>query len=287
MDDSSPKMITIKLKDSIEENLKLSGEIRERPINLAISAMISPRETYIYYEKLVEFISQKLNRKIQFKQRRTYEEVNQLLKTGEVDIAFICSGAYVSAKPEGYMEILAVPVVNGEPYYRAYIIVHKKSSFESLKDLKGKRFAYTDPLSNTGYFYVLRRIKEMGYTADSFFRKTFFTFAHDYSIQSVARKIVDGASIDGLIYQYLEKKNPKMIQEVRIIEKSEPFGIPPVVVPRLLNPKIKKKLQLILIHLHEDPKGKTILNQLNIDRFILPDNVDYKSVYKNMRMALE
>jgi len=28
----------------------------QKPINLAISAMTSPKETYIYYEKLVEYI---------------------------------------------------------------------------------------------------------------------------------------------------------------------------------------------------------------------------------------
>ncbi len=256
------------------------------PISLAISAMTSPKETYIYYEKLVEYISQKLGRPIQFKQRKSYEEVNELLKKAVVDIAFICSGAYVSALPENYMEIIAVPVINNKAYYQAYIIVHKDSPYQQFIDLKHKRFALTDPLSNTGYYYPLRRVKELGFTLDHFFSKTIFTYAHDYSIQAVARKLVDGASVDGLIFDYLAKNNPNLVENLRVIEKSEPFGMPPIVVPRGLNPKLKEQLQTVFLNLHLDPKGQQILSQLNIDRFIRGDTVNYSGVLRNKRMAV-
>jgi len=65
--------------------------------------------------------------------------VNELLKKAVVDIAFICSGAYVSALPENYMEIIAVPVINNKAYYQAYIIVHKDSPYQQFIDLKYKR----------------------------------------------------------------------------------------------------------------------------------------------------
>ncbi len=256
------------------------------PISLAISAMTSPKETYIYYEKLVEYISQQLGRPIQFKQRKSYKEVNELLKKAVVDIAFICSGAYVYALPEGYMEIIAVPVINNKAYYQAYIIVHKDSPYRQLIDLKNRRFALTDPLSNTGYYYPLRRVKELGFTLHRFFSKTIFTYAHDYSIQAVARKLVDGASVDGLIFDYLAKNNPILVENLRVIEKSEPFGMPPIVVPRGLNPKLKEQLQTVFLNLHRDSKGQQILSQLNIDRFIRGDTVNYSGILRNKRMAV-
>lgn len=44
------------------------------------------------------------------------------------------------------MEILVVPVVNGKPYYQAYVIVNKDGNINDLNDLKNKPFAFTDPL---------------------------------------------------------------------------------------------------------------------------------------------
>ena len=280
-------IVRISLNSSDSLNQLVSPSRSNEPISLAIAAMTSPKETYIYYEKLVDYISQKLGRPIQFKQRKSYKEVNELLKKTVVDIAFICSGAYVSALPEGYMEIIAVPQINNKTYYQAYVIVHKDSPYQQFIDLKNKRFALTDPLSNTGYYYPLRRVKELGFTLDRFFSKTIYTYAHDYSIQAVARKLVDGASVDGLIFDYLAKHNPALVQNIRIIEKSEPFGMPPVVVPRRLDPQLKAKLKSILLSLHQDAKGKQILDQLNIDRFVPGDSVNYLGVLRNQRLALQ
>jgi len=92
--------------------------------------------------------------------------------------------------------------------------------------------------------------------------------------------------VDGLIFDYLAKNNPKLVENLRVIEKSEPFGMPPIVVPKGLNPKLKKQLQTVFLNLHHDPRGQQILSQLNIDRFIRGDTVNYLGVLRNKRMAV-
>ncbi len=255
----------------------------QQPLYLAISAMTSPKESYIYYEQLIHYLSKKLSRPIYFKQRRTYEEVNDLLERKQIDFAFVCSGAYVIAKEKFPIEIIAVPVVNSEPYYYAYILVHQNSLYQRFEDLQGKSFAFTDPLSNTGYLYVLKRLKGLNSNSENFFSRTIFTYAHDYSIQAVARKIVDGATIDGLIFEYLKEFYPHRVENIRTIEISEPFGIPPIVASKRLPYYEKKKIQTILYKMHQKPDGREILNKLMIDRFVSADKTDYSSIRNNLK----
>lgn len=64
-------------------------------IKVAVVAMISPNETFSLYKQLIDYIGLKLNKKVQLIQKKTYAEVNNMIENGDLDFAFICSGAYV------------------------------------------------------------------------------------------------------------------------------------------------------------------------------------------------
>ena len=251
-----------------------------KKLKIAISAMTSPKETFTYYKDLINYISEKIGARIEFAQRKTYKEINLLLENGQVDFAFICSGAYVEPTVEDKVDLLVVPVINGKPFYQAYIITHKGTRITKIEDLKGKSFAFTDPLSHTGYSYVLKRLNDFGETVNHFFSKSMFTYGHDNSIQLVEKGTIDGATIDGLIYEYLYKVNPERVKNIRIIEKSEYFGIPPIVIQKNCDPNLKEKIRKIFFDMHNDPIGKKILNKLFIEKYTLGDKKDYLTVRK-------
>lgn len=274
--------IIIDFKKQSSEGERFSKNDSIQKLKVAVSAIITPQETFIYYRDLFNYISKELNYEVEFKQRKTYEETNDLIEKNKVDLAFICSLAYVIAKEKNTAELLAMPVFNGKPFYQAYIITHKSSGIENFKQFKGKSFTYTDPLSNTGKLYAEKRIKELGFGLNDFFYKTMYSHAHDASIQLVSKKIVDGATVDGLIFEYLAKFHPEKVKNIKVIEKSEEFGIPPVVVSKNIDPVIKQKLKHIFLNLHKDSIGKQILNKLLIDKFIEGNDANYNSIRKNL-----
>ncbi len=284
-DDSKIKKVEVdfSITDSTDKNH--NGEFAVKPLNVVIASMISPKETFSYYEELIKYVGDKLNIPIEFKQRKTYREVNEMLSNKEVDVAFICSGPYVEQADKKNIEILVVPVSNGIPAYQAYIIAHVKSQISRFEDFKGKIFAFTDPLSNTGYLYAIKRVKELRTTADKFFSKSFFSYAHDNSIQLVERRTVDGASIDGLVLDYLKKFSPERVKNIKIVEKSELYGIPPFVVPKNIDASTKEKLRNIFLTMHLNYKGKKILDKLLIDKFILGKDSDYNSIRSIQRFV--
>jgi phosphonate transport system substrate-binding protein len=248
------------------------------PLRVAVAAILSPRETFSSYEDILNYIGDKLEIPVEFHQRRTYGEINNMIEKGQLDFAFICSGAYVQLNSDSGFEILAVPVSQGKPYYQAYIIVPSGSPAREFTDLKGMSFAYTDLLSNTGYLYALYRIADESEDPGTYFSSTIFTNAHDVSIQMVARGLVDGATIDGLVFDYLRNKEPDRVRDIRIIEKSEYFGIPPVVASNRISDELKMRISEILKNMHNDERGRELIENLLIDRFTDGNDADYDGI---------
>jgi phosphonate transport system substrate-binding protein len=252
---------------------------------VAVAAMISPKDTFVYYRQLLDYIGSHLDRDVQLIQRKTYGEINELLGKGQIDLAFICSGPYVNGKEKYGFELLATPEVQKSHFYQSYLIVNQASQFHGLEDLRGQVFAFTDPDSNTGKLVPTYWISRMGEHPETFFSKTIYTYSHDNSILAVAKALVDGAAVDGLIWEYYQRKNPIFTSKTRIIRKSEPYGIPPIVASRFLAPDLKNRIRQVLFSMHRDPRGQNILNELMIDRFTPTRDEWYDSI-RNMELKI-
>jgi len=271
--------VEVDFSDTISAKSNIVGDSLS-PVYIAIASMTSPRETFNYYHDLINYISKKVGHPIYFKQKKTYEEVNELLETGEVDFAFICSGAYIEEARHKHVRLLVAPVINEQTYYQAYIITQKNSNVNSFEELEGHSFAYTDPLSNTGYLYPRKHLYNLGTNENIFFSKTIFTNGHDISIQMVNRGIIDASSVHGLIFDYISSVYPERVDNIKIIEKSALFGMPPVVTPLTLKDKCFKRYKDIFLSIHEDSAGMEILSKLKIEKFVTVNDTIYDNVRK-------
>ncbi len=257
------------------------GPNLDRPsLRVAVGAMISPKETFIYYRQILDYIASGLGRNVELIQRKTYSEVNELIGKGEIDVAFICSGPYVSGREKYGFELLATPEVNGSHFYQSYLIVNSDSPFQSISDLRKRVFAFTDPDSHSGKLVPTFWLSDIHEHPDTFFGKTVYTYSHDNSILAVSRGLVDGAAVDSLIWEYYNLKNPSLTAGTRIIKRSESFGIPPVVASKFFPSEMKTRVREILLAMHEDPEGSKILHELMIDRFVAPQEKWYDAIRK-------
>lgn len=265
-------------KVSFEERIYPEIQPESDEIRIAIAGVISPKETHIYYEDILAYVSERLGRPVKPVQRETYQEINNMVRDGQVDVAFVCSGAYVEGHDRFGMELLVAPVANGKTVYYSYIIVPSDSDITDLEDLRGKRFAFTDPMSNSGRLAPTHMLAEMNETPSSFFEMFIYTYNHDKSIEAVATKLVDGAAVDSLIWEYLAETKPRLTSKTRVVKKSQPYGIPPVVVSTDLDLELKERLKDIFLHMHEDERGRKILENVKIDRFIVVEDSAYDSI---------
>jgi len=269
-----PKKIVL---DSGQPEAQVPAQ-EEKGVRIAVGGMITPKEGMVYYRDFLRYVQDKIGIKVYYVDREGYAEINEMLKNRQLEAAFVCSGPYVDGHKEFGLELLAAPQAYGVTVYYSYIIVPKDSPIRSFAELRGKRFAFTDPLSNSGKLVPTYMLARMNETPESFFREFIFTKAHDKSIKAVAQGVVDAAAVDSLIWEYLNATNPQFTAKTRILEKSSPYAIPPLVVPRDIDPELKKRLRGAFLNAHNDPRGLEILKKMHIDKFVTIDDNAYDSV---------
>lgn len=272
------KEVWIDLDEKSTSKVVQSDSASEEIVRVAIASMTTPVETMYKYDQMFSYLEKRLNKKIVLVQRKTYKEVNDLLKNNQLEMAFICSGAYVAGMKDSAFKIFLNPMRDSKIHYHAYLISKKDSPYKNFNDLKGKKFVYSDSLSNTGMFYPLKKINELGSNPGSFFLETYLSNAHNNSIALVNRGIVDATSVNSLIFDYIKKVNPEKVSNIKIIEVSEPFGMPPMVVSNQIDSTLYHDLYTIFTGMDEDPEGSKILQGLMIDKYVEGDDANYESI---------
>lgn len=243
----------------------------EKSLRVAITPVLVERNVELN-ERLIRYIGEKMNMSITVVQRKSYEEINDLIRQKKVDIAFVCSLPYILGKSKSEMDLLVVPAMKGKPVYHSYVIVSQNSLAKSIHDLRGQLYAFPDPLSNSGYLYPRYRLIRAGFSPDDFFKKWIQTHSHTASIEAVSDGFVDGASVDSYIYDLMAILRSDVTGKTKIIEISPPYGFPPVVVRSDLSAEVKRKLRTLFLTIHESADGKAILHEMLLDGFVNADD---------------
>ncbi len=269
-----------KTKIEPENTIKISSDEskNEDVLTIGVAAMLSPENALPVYEEMIDYIGEELNVNIKMLFTKDYKTMNDLVKSKEVVAAFVCSGPYVTGHDNWGMELVAVPSLYDTTVYYSYIIVNKANDITNFKELKGKKFAFTDPKSNTGKLVPTYELARIGTTPDDFFSEYIFTTSHDKSIEAVAQKLVDGAAVDHLIWEYLNNTDSTFTSRTKIIAKLGPFAMPPFVVHPDCDSLFKTELRKVLLEMHTNPKGKKILNEIYMDKFVMLSDSDYQSI---------
>jgi phosphate/phosphite/phosphonate ABC transporter binding protein len=146
------------------------------------------------YTPILEEIAEKLGRKARIIIVSDYDSLGRSLLKGTIDIGWFSPFAYVSAKNKGDIVPLVTTVVNKNASYHGYIIARKDQAFHSIDSLKGRRFAFVDKQSASGYVYPKAMLLEQGKDPDRFFSETMFLGSHNRVIDAVLDGTVDAGA---------------------------------------------------------------------------------------------
>lgn len=252
-----------------------------RPIRIGLTPALL-HDQYSVMAIWKSYLQQHLGRPIEFVQRDSYRETMDLLAQNKLDFAWLCDYPFVALKDK--VKLLAVPLYQGRPMYRAYLIVPSRDhSTRTIADLKGKVFGYADPYSNTGYLAPRFAIKKLGQDPATFFRKTFFTWSHRKLIESVASGLSQGAMVDSYVWDSLARIEPTITGRTRIVTRTEEYGFPPFVAHKSVPTEEFAAFQGILLKMRSSPEGKIVLERLNLDGFTAGDPALYHGVAEMMR----
>ena len=236
-------------------------------LRIAVSPSLSSRDTVGSYRLIAEHIAIQTGQPTELIYRRNNAEIQALLSSQGADLAFFSTGAFLTYSGTEPIEPLVIPELENGPFYQALIIVPQDSRSENLADLAGKRFAFSDAASFSGYLFPVYLLKLRQQTPESFFGQSLFSQNHAKSLQAVAMNLLDGAAIDSIAYDHARRNNPELAGRVRIIHSSEPIGVGPVVIRQAMPAQQKDLLKTIFLNMHYNQDMRKVLRDLMFERF--------------------
>jgi phosphonate transport system substrate-binding protein len=221
-----------------------------------------------------------------------YTGVVEALRVNKLDVAFLTPASYVLAKNEANVRVALKSERKGSPYYYAAIITRADSGIHTLDDLRGKVFAFGDPLSTSANVFPRKMLYERGIDPVRDFKQIVYSGGHDATVLAVLNRKVDAGatyanspdSSDTAWARYL--KNPEEIKKIRAIAFSEPIPADNLVINANLDERIATRVVEVFLSLSRDPKGKQMLRDLyQIDGFMVASDQDYDSVRQAFQIA--
>jgi phosphonate transport system substrate-binding protein len=217
------------------------------------------------------------DRDVELLTRRTYQEISALLLAGQVDAAWICGYPYVQYR--GQLELLAVPVWQGMPLYRSYVIVQSGRSAATFDDLAGDVHAFSDPDSNSGFLVTRDLLADRGVRPEAFFSHFFYAYGHRNVVRAVAAGLAQSGSVDGYVWEVLRESEPELTHLTRVLRKSELLGFPPIAAPRgRSKPPPNSQLANAFLQMARHVQGRRVLAALRLDGFAAGDDALFDTI---------
>ncbi len=255
----------------------------DTPIRIGLTPVFLDDQT-AFVNDWREYMERHLKRPVVFVQRGSYREIVDMLREDKLDFAWLCGYPYVRNKK--YFRLVAVPLYQGEPLYRSYLIVPSSDKqTRSLADLRWKIFAFSDPDSNSGHLYTEYLLAKQEESPSSFFSRTFFTWSHRKVIEAVASGLAQGGSVDGYVWDTLALSHPELTAQTRIVNQSPQFGHPPIVANNATSKRDIAAMQRVLLNMAHDTYGQLLLSYLNLDGFVLGGNHLFDGIEEMSRLV--
>lgn len=227
------------------------------PQHLTAITFLAPNMKAVY-RALLDHASRALNLTIDLITGSDYAQA------ADAELCFICGLPYVLRSPPRHapiMEPLVAPVLNdprcaGRPVYYSDVIVRRNSDLHTFDDLRGCRWAFNEPESQSGCGITLYTLLQRGVTP-GFFGEVIEAGFHQRAISMVIAGDVDAAAIDWQVLAVERRNNPALYGALRVIDSFGPSSIQPLTAARRLDPALKDDLRAVL----SDPATASALHE--------------------------
>jgi phosphonate transport system substrate-binding protein len=214
----------------------------------------------------------------------SYIAIVEAFGSKRADVAILNTFGYILANDKYGVEAHLKLVNRGRDEYWGEIIARVDGP-KSIKDLNGKKFAFVDPASTSGYLLPQRLFKQEGIKI----KEHIFAGRHDTVVAAVYQKQVDaGAAFytppddDGTIKDarmLLKTQFPDIYEKVKILQLTGPIPNDPISIRKDLPEDLKKKICDSLVrYIHSEEGKQTMYKLYHITDFKQASDKDYDKV---------
>lgn len=262
----------------VETKPVTSPNVRERLRVVVIPAQ-SPQEQEKKLQPLAAYLEKILKMPVTFQITKDYETAVELLVKEEADMAYLGALTYIKARNRNpHIQPLVIPInqTTGRPWYTSAIAANTAKGIKSLKDLKGKRFAFVSPSSTSGFLLPLNALQSHGIDPSRDFTKIRYPGSHDKVEQELANDLVDAIASDKAAFVRSQQSGKLSASKYKVIWESDPIPSHPIVVnTKKLSPEVIKQLQQALI---DAPVGVLDASGTKSAGYTLAKDADFEQV---------
>ncbi len=209
-----------------------------------------------------------------------------LWRRTDMGAVFMCGLPFSRAKPQPVLVAAPVPSppeFEGQARYWSDFVVRADSDFHTVADTLGKRIAFTVPDSQSGcvaaltYFMPTNgftpaaRVAARNGRAPPYREIMAPTVTPLGALTAVVHGAADVAPLDSYALRLLQKYRPELTSQVRIVGRTSPTPIPPLVASDM----DIDALRSAFLEAHQDASVRSLLDRLLLQRFTVPDPASY------------
>jgi len=262
---------------------------KERPIVMAFVASVESQNLLITGDEIARMLEKRTGYKFKSSVLTSYAAAIEAMGAGKADIVWYPPFSYVLAHEKVGARVILMTVRSGSKWYHGYIIARKDSGINNIADLKGKRFAYVDPLSTSGCVYPKLLLREKGYDPETFFSRAIYAGGHDKAVFAVYNRQVDGAAVYGNGDVDARDRVIGTIKDVKektkVIAQTAPIPNDTVAVSKDTPPEVVRKVRDALIEISASDSGRrAVLALYGVDGLVPAKDSDFDPIRRAVRL---
>lgn len=205
------------------------------------------------------------------------------------DVASINTFGYIIANEKYGAEAKLTVLRHGLATYQSQFVARKGGPIKSLKDFNGRKIAFVDPASTSGFLLPKKVLNDKSIKPS----QEIFAMKHDSVISMVYQGQADaGATFyspaaDGVIQdarRLVKTQYPDVEEKIQIIELTEPIPNDPIVFRKDLPEDMKKTIADAFMKFVQTPEGKVTFEKVyGVTDLKLASDRDYDSVREMLK----
>lgn len=251
-------------------------------------------------EPMKEYLSKALGMPVETFVGTNYVGVIEGMGSKTVDVGFLPPLGYVMANADQGAQVILKSVRNGSDKYRAQLLARAEDNVPvcdlakdakckaTLEALKGKKLAFVDPTSASGYLFPASFLKGAGVDVEKgkYFSDVIFAGQHDAGAKAVYNKLADAAWTFEDVRTNLEKELPDIKQKLVVVATTDWIPNDTISVRKGMPKEFVEQLSKALIDYVKTPEGQAVMKDLySITDLTTAKDEDYK-VVKDMAKAM-
>jgi phosphonate transport system substrate-binding protein len=205
----------------------------------------------------------------------SYIAVVEAFGTSRADVASLNTYGYIIAREKYGVEARLMTERYGQSTYQAQFLARANSKIKKLEDLNGKKIAFVDPASISGYLLPMKYLNDRHIKP----KETMFAMRHDNVVSMIYQGQVDaGATFysppeKGEIQdarRLVKQQYPDVEDKVKIIDLSTPIPNDPIIFRKDMPEEMKVKIAEELTKFAKTPEGQRVLKELSSVTGLVP-----------------